>query len=36
LELADNSLMRELAKEVGMSVSRDPLDAHQVVYSLML
>jgi GNAT superfamily N-acetyltransferase len=36
LELADNALMRELAKEVGMSASRDPHDAHQVVYSLAL
>jgi GNAT superfamily N-acetyltransferase len=36
LELADNTMMRELAKEVGMSASRDPRDAHQVVYSLAL
>jgi GNAT superfamily N-acetyltransferase len=36
LELADNTLMRELADEVGMSVSRDPSDAHQVIYSLAL
>lgn len=36
LELADNTMMRELANEVGMSASRDPHDAHQVVYSLAL
>jgi len=36
LELADNTMMRELAKEVGMSASRDSHDAHQVVYSLAL
>jgi GNAT superfamily N-acetyltransferase len=36
LELGDNTLMRDLAKEVGMSASRDPRDAHQVVYSLAL
>jgi N-acetylglutamate synthase-like GNAT family acetyltransferase len=36
LDLADNTMMRELAHEVGMSVSRDPHDAHQVVYSLAL
>jgi GNAT superfamily N-acetyltransferase len=36
VEFADNTMMRELAKEVGMSASRDPLDAHQVVYSLAL
>jgi GNAT superfamily N-acetyltransferase len=35
-ELADNAMMRELANEVGMSASRDPQDAHQVVYSLAL
>jgi N-acetylglutamate synthase-like GNAT family acetyltransferase len=35
-ELADNAMMRELAHEVGMSASRDPQDAHQVVYSLAL
>ena len=35
-ELADNTMMRELANEVGMSVSRDPRDAHQVIYSLAL
>jgi GNAT superfamily N-acetyltransferase len=34
VELADNTLMRELADEFGMSASRDPSDAHQVVYSL--
>jgi GNAT superfamily N-acetyltransferase len=35
-ELADNAMMRALANEVGMSASRDPQDAHQVVYSLTL
>ena len=33
LELADNTMMRELANEVGMSASPDPRDANQVVYS---
>jgi acetyltransferase len=36
LELADNSMMRELAHEMGMSANRDPLDAHQIIYSLAL
>jgi GNAT superfamily N-acetyltransferase len=36
LELTDNTMMRELANEVGMRSNRDPLDAHQVVYSLAL
>jgi GNAT superfamily N-acetyltransferase len=36
LELADNTMMRQLAQEVGMSAGRDPSDAHQVVYSLAL
>ena len=34
VELADNSAMRELASEFGMSVRRDPDDACQVIYSL--
>ena len=33
-EFADNTMMRELAKEMGVKASRDPRDAHQVVYSL--
>jgi GNAT superfamily N-acetyltransferase len=36
VELADNTAMRELATELGMSVRRDPDDAHQVIYSLTL
>lgn len=36
LELADNSAMRELASEFGMTVRRDPDDACQVIYSLTL
>jgi hypothetical protein len=36
VDLADNSAMRELARELGMSASRDPEDAHQVIYSLTL
>jgi N-acetylglutamate synthase-like GNAT family acetyltransferase len=36
LELADNTMMRELANEVGMTASPDPRDANQVVYSLVL
>jgi len=36
LELADNTAMRELASEFGMSVNRDPEDASQVIYSLTL
>jgi L-amino acid N-acyltransferase YncA len=36
VELADNSAMRELATDLGMTVSRDPDDANQVIYSLTL
>jgi GNAT superfamily N-acetyltransferase len=36
MDLADNSAMRELARELGMSASRDPEDTHQVIYSLTL
>jgi GNAT superfamily N-acetyltransferase len=36
VELADNSAMRELAKEFGMGVRRDPDEASQVIYSLPL
>jgi GNAT superfamily N-acetyltransferase len=36
IELADNVAMRDLATEFGMSVSRDPQDANQVIYSLTL
>ncbi len=36
VELADNIAMRELAREFGMSVRRDPDDACQVIYSLTL
>ncbi len=36
VELADNTAMRELASEFGMSVRRDPDDAGQVIYSLAL
>jgi len=36
VELADNTAMRELATEFGMSVRRDPDDANQVIYSLTL
>jgi L-amino acid N-acyltransferase YncA len=36
VDLADNSGMRKLASELGMSVRRDPEDAHQVIYSLTL
>jgi GNAT superfamily N-acetyltransferase len=35
-DLADDPSMRELAHEIGMSVRRDPGDAHQVIYSLSL
>ena len=34
LELTENSAMRELAHELGMSSTRDPDDANQVFYSL--
>jgi L-amino acid N-acyltransferase YncA len=36
MELADNTAMRELASEFAMSVSADPDDANQVIYSLTL
>jgi hypothetical protein len=36
LELHDNQMMRELAGELGMTSLRDPHDAQQVVYSLVL
>lgn len=36
VELADNSAMRELATGLGMTVSRDPDDTNQVIYSLTL
>jgi RimJ/RimL family protein N-acetyltransferase len=36
VELADNTAMRELASDFGMSVRRDPDDAGQVIYSLTL
>ena len=36
VELVDNTSMRELASELGMSVRRDPDDANQVIYSLTL
>lgn len=36
VDLADNTSMRKLAKDIGMSVRRDPEDAHQVIYSLSL
>jgi len=36
VDLADNTAMRELATEFGMTVSRDPDDANQVIYSLTL
>ena len=35
-DLADNPLMRELAREMGMSVKREPVDACQVIHSLPL
>jgi GNAT superfamily N-acetyltransferase len=36
IEFADNMAMRELASELGMSVTSDPDDPRQVVYSLTL
>ncbi len=36
VDLADNSAMRDLAHELGMSARRDPDDANQVIYSLTL
>ena len=35
-DLADNTPMRMLAHDLGMSAARDPADAHQVIYSLSL
>ncbi|MEJ8569820.1 GNAT family N-acetyltransferase [Elongatibacter sediminis] len=36
IDLADNAPMRQLANDLGMSVGRDPDDAHQVIYTLNL
>ena len=36
VELADNTAMRDLATELGMSVRCDPDDANQVIYSVTL
>jgi GNAT superfamily N-acetyltransferase len=36
VELADNSLMHILSKELGIQAKMDPDDAHQVIYSLTL
>jgi GNAT superfamily N-acetyltransferase len=36
VELADNSVMRMLAKELGMTIKGDPQDVHQVIYTLAL
>tara|TARA_R110001592_G_scaffold363372_2_gene686223 strand:+ start:101331 stop:101765 length:435 start_codon:yes stop_codon:yes gene_type:complete len=36
VDLADNTSMRSLAKDIGMSRQRDPEDAHQVIYSVSL
>lgn len=36
IELADNSDMKVLADELGMTASRDPDDTHQVIYALAL
>lgn len=36
VDLADNTRMRMLAHDLGMSAARDPADAHQVIYSLSL
>ena len=36
VDLADNTAMRKLAHELGMSARRDPDDATQVIYSLPL
>lgn len=36
IDLADNTHMRQLANDLGMSARRDPDDAHQVIYSLTL
>lgn len=36
VELADNSTMRALAKDLGMKIKADPQDVHQVIYTLAL
>jgi hypothetical protein len=36
VELADNQVMRNFAKDFGMAAERDPSDAKQVIYSLGL
>ena len=36
IDLADNTAMRALAKDLGMSEARDPSDPHQRIYSLKL
>jgi GNAT superfamily N-acetyltransferase len=36
LDLAENSAMAALAKDLGMTSRRDPSDPHQVIYSLSL
>ncbi len=36
MDLVDNTAMRELAADLGMSASPDPDDANQVIYSLTL
>ena len=36
IDLADNTAMRRLARDIGMHAQRDPEDAHHVIYSLAL
>jgi GNAT superfamily N-acetyltransferase len=36
VDLADNTSMRRLADDIGMTARRDPEDARQVIYSLTL
>ena len=36
VDLADNSAMYELAKDLGMVAKRDPRDARQIIFSLAL
>jgi RimJ/RimL family protein N-acetyltransferase len=36
IDFADNSRMRALAKDLGMTARRDPDDPHQVIYTLSL
>lgn len=36
VDLADNTSMRQLADEIGMSAHHDPEDSHQVIYSLAI